>query len=163
MKNKILTCVALSVISTTVLADSGVRIISENLTKSSNFTGSIYSIGYGRSDSTKAVSGSVRVSPRQGWAGTPTRVDATHTINITNFDKHNNRYTYTYTLKCADKFANYQRTIELKPGASFSDQGYSYTEVNKKEAGNWKIEGQTKIEGAETMTARDESNLNLHK
>ena len=161
MKFKIITGIALSLISINALAE---KTISEHFKSTPGFNAGIYSLGSKKNSlSPQTASARVSVNGKSGRVRDFIKIDANHSIDINNKHSKTMRYTYRYNMKCADMSANYDRTIELEPGESFHNSSYSYGTVQRMEPGTWRIEAETIIEGSESDSARDSATLEVHK
>ena len=163
LRKFILTLAASTITMNAFAINECVRTISEHTSITPGFSGGFYSITEKKTTSPNATDARVFVTSKSGKVNQFITVDASHSVYIINNSDKSQRYSYHYDLKCADGAANYDRTIEIPARGNFRNDSYSYVAIQKTQPGTWRIEGQTKINGAENGSANDSSTLTVYK
>ncbi len=160
MKYRLLSALLISSLTIPVFAYQGknYRIINEQVTHSANFNGGFET----RTPKTLYVNAMAWSYNASGHTYEYIKVQGDHNISLSNSTKMTQRYTYQYSLSCEDAYENFERTIELFPGGTFTDNSHSFGTVQKESSGTFGIHVLTSVSGAENRTHTSDAVLRVN-
>lgn len=141
----------------------GFKIISEKTTHSPGFIASGLKENLKKKTVLRYINARVATYDTRGHINEYIKVQADHTISISNYMSRSQRYTYKYILSCESAFYTFERTVEIYPHGYYSDSSHSYGVVQKEEPGTYRINAATQISGAENSFDDDHAALTVSR
>lgn len=165
MQLKLISAVALSVISMHVMAfeGNGFKIISDKVTHSPGFNGGFQEVALKKSVVPAYVNTMAFAYDAEGHVMDYIKIKGDHNISISNYTSQTQRYAYTYVLSCESAYEQFERTVEIYPHGNFSDSSHSYGTVQKESESTFGINVSTKISGAENSWHEAHAALRVRK
>ncbi len=162
MKRKIISTIALSLLSVTAFAyqGHGYKILNERITSSPGFNFKVIDSSKTAYSSPNYITASASVNDVRGRPNEYIKLEGYHHVNISNSTTQIQRYRFMYDLKCVDAAGSFSRDIEIYPHGTFSDDTMTFATFQPTTEGLFDIYATTQITGAENT--RNESKASAY-